>query len=209
MKQLLRFTIICLYIVLTSTWLIAQSADTIPGAVKAFYGLPIKPNPKAPSETAQFGRLEGIWHCKGFEPDGNGGLKPSGSAYWAWKYILDGYGVQDFWYQGENESQYWSYFKRELMLTQLRIYDVNEKIWKIAFINNNAGEVPGRMFGLFTAQANGDDMVMQFEPQEPELLKRIVFYDIDQESFKWKVEVSQDKGETWKRTSYISATRIK
>lgn len=203
------FSLVALLVLLIPNRVKAQSTDTIPAAVTDFYKVMVKPNPRAPAETAQFGQLEGIWYCQGYEPDESGGLKPSGTAYWAWKYILDGYGVQDLWYQGKNESLYYDFFKRELMLTQIRVYDVNKKQWKVAFINNHAGEVPGRMFGLFSAYAEGDDVIMDFEPRDPELLKRIVFYDIKQKSFQWKVEVSQDEGKTWKLTSYINATRLK
>ncbi|MEO9850168.1 MAG: hypothetical protein ABJH72_12690 [Reichenbachiella sp.] len=193
--------------------LYGQIPDSIPAPVLDFYGSGVyanQINDRAPVETRQFGQLNGIWYCTGTMPDPLGKVdKVTYTAFWAWKYILDGYGVQDFWFQGKNEFLYWNYFKRDMMLTQLRVYDTKEKIWKVAFINNNAGEVPGRMFGTFTAQEQAEGVVMDFMPRDTTNMNRIIFFDITEESFEWRVENSKDSGETWKVMSTISAKRMK
>ncbi len=187
----------------------AQSIEDVPQAVKQFYNLQYTINDRAPEEVAQFGQLSGVWYCiqskynqesQEFEEDSR--------AYWAWKYILDGFCVQDFWYQGEKETPYYKFFKRDLMLTQLRVYDPVEKIWNVAFINNNNRVGPGSVFGLFKAYAKGDEVIMEFEPQEPENYRRITFYDINDETFEWKAEQSKDEGKTWNVTWKISAKKI-
>lgn len=204
---------ILLLAISVSTSVIAQVPDSIPSPVLDFYDLAkvIKtPNPKAPKAVEQFGQLYGIWYCEGTMPDPLGQVEQvTYHAFWAWKYILDGYGVQDFWYQGKNEWPYWKYFQRDLMLTQLRVYDTQDSTWYISFINNNAREVPGRVFGNFTARAEGMDMVMDFVPQDSANLKRIVFYDITDESFMWRMENSKDDGNTWTVRSTISAVRVR
>lgn len=187
----------------------AQSVDDIPQAVKEFYETESTINKRAPTETAQFGQLSGIWYCTQYKRNAESQeFEEDSRAYWAWKYILDGYGVQDFWYQGEKETPYHKFFQRDLMLTQIRVYDTKEEVWKIAFINNNAGEGPGRIFGLFTAKADGDEVVMEWDPQDPDDLKRIIFYDITEDSFSWRVEQSKDAGESWAVTWKISADKL-
>ena len=130
-------------------------------------------------------------------------------AFWAWKYILDGYGVQDFFYQGENEFLYWDYFKRESMLTQLRVFNTSDKAWEIAFITNNGGEIPGRMFGTFTATEKAGELIMEPPQQNAVNLRRIVFFDITNNSFEWRSESSTDSGKTWKVNITLSAKRVK
>ncbi len=209
----MRFTTFLIIVfVLCGTGRRGYAQDEIPKAVLNFYGPDEQRqelNPNAPAETKQFGQFDGIWYCTEQMPDPDTGeLKETSTAYWAWKYILGGYGVQDFHYQGKNESPFWIYFKRDLILTQIRIYDPREEVWKVAFINNHAGQGPARVFGRFTAYGDGDDVIMDWDPQDPANLKRITFYDIERESFEWKVENSVDEGKTWKLLSRISAKRL-
>ncbi len=188
---------------------LAQSAEEVPKAVKEFYDLQYSVNERTPEEVAQFGQLNGVWYCTQYKLNQESKeFEVDSKAYWAWKYILDGYCVQDFWYQGEKETPYYKFFKRDLMLTQLRVYDPEEKIWNVAFINNNNREGPGRVFGLFKAYAEGDEVIMDFEPQDPENYRRITFYDITDETFEWKAELSKDEGKTWNVTWKISAKKI-
>jgi len=130
-------------------------------------------------------------------------------AFWAWKYILDGYGVQDYFYQGENEFLFWNYFKRDSILTQLRVYDPTDNMWKISFITNNGGEIPGKMFGTFNAKEQSGELIMEPSERNSDKLSRIVFFDITANSFEWKSETSTDSGKSWTVISTLSAKRIK
>lgn len=190
-----------------------QVPDSIPTPVLEFYGdseFSNQSNEQAPSETHQFGQLAGIWYCTGFQLDPLGKVdKVPYKAYWAWKYILNGYGVQDYFYQGRNEFRYWDYFKRDLSLTQLRVYDTIESLWKIAFIKDSAGKIPGKMFGTFTAKMLGDELIMEPGSQNTDTKNRIVFYDISENSFEWKAEKSDDSGKTWTVSMSLSAKRVK
>ena len=71
-----------------------------------------------------------------------------------------------FFCQGENKYLYWDYFKRGSMLTQLRVFNTSRKVWVIAFITNNGGEIPGRMFGTFTATEKAGEVIMEPPPTE-------------------------------------------
>jgi hypothetical protein len=191
----------------------AQVPDSIPTPVSDFYSgteLSNQPNEQAPPETKQFGQLTGIWYCSGFQLDPVGKVdQVPYKAFWAWKYILDGYGVQDYFYQGQNEFRYWDYFKRGLSLTQLRVYDPVDSLWKIAFIKDSAGKIPGKMFGTFTAKMQGDELIMEPDAQNTEVKSRIVFYGMSENSFEWKAEKSDDSGKTWTVLMSLSAKRIK
>ena len=193
-------------------WKIGGTNDDIPVQVLRFFGdknQSIKSNENSPIETEQFGQFAGIWYCSGFQPD------PLGKedevpyvAFWAWKYILDGYGVQDFFYQGQNEFRYWDYFKRDKSLTQLRVYDTMDGLWKIAFITNSGGTIPGRMFGIYTAKMHGKEIIMEPVSQNTDNMSRVVFYDITNDSFEWKAETSIDSGKSWNTTITLSAKRL-
>jgi hypothetical protein len=50
------------------------------------------------------------------------------------------------------------------MLTQLRVFNTSRKVWVIAFITNNGGEIPGRMFGTFTATEKAGEVIMEPPP---------------------------------------------
>lgn len=203
-----KYLFLCCLIAL-SNGLLGQDRESVPEAVEAFYDLQYSVNDRAPEEVKQFGQLSGVWYCTQYKLNAETNeYEEDSRAYWAWKYILDGYAVQDFWYQTEKESPYYKFFQRDLMLTQLRVWDVKEEIWKIAFINNNAGIGPGRSFGLFKAYAQGDEVVMEFDPQEPDNFRRITFFDMTDDSFEWKAERSTDSGETWSETWKISARKI-
>ena len=69
-----------------------------------------------------------------------------------------------FFCQGENKYLYWDYFKRVSMLTQLRVFNTSRKVWVIAFITNNGGEILGRMFGTFTATEKAGEVIMDPPP---------------------------------------------
>lgn len=205
-------TIFILLLYLISSQLVGQATDSIPASVVDFYGDSATSNKVhefAPVETVQFGQLAGIWYCTGFmqDPLGKVDTVPY-EAYWAWKYILDGYAVQDYFFQGKNEFRYWDYFKRGTSLTQLRVFDTKESQWKIAFITDNGGKMPGRFFGTFTAKMQDGELIMEPSSQNPDKLSRIVFYDMGENSFEWRSESSEDAGKTWIVTIRLSGKRL-
>ena len=207
-----NFLVLLFILALSTSQVSGQIPDSIPTPVLEFYQTPAisqNPNELAPPETQQFGQLAGIWYCSGFQIDPVGKVDSVPyKAFWAWKTILDGYGVQDYFYQGKNEFLYWNHFKRDLSLTQLRVYDVTENLWKIAFITDAAGKIPGKVFGTFTAQMQGAELIMEPSTQNADVKTRIVFYDFAKNSFEWKTEKSVDDGKTWTVVMALSATRI-
>ena len=166
-------------------------------------------NEKAPAETLQFGQLAGIWEIENtawFQ----GKWYCCWRAAWGFKYILDGYGVQDYWMQLEEDlPPPMKQIARNSSLSQLRVYSKKDKKWSVSWISNGAGETGGSDYGRFEAFKKDDEMIMIPPKIEGKPLSRIIFYDIKKDSFMWRSEISEDEGKTWQPRTYIKATRIK
>jgi hypothetical protein len=164
----------------------------------------------APAQTEQFGRLVGLWTTEAEVRRQDGTWVNSAPGVWAWKYTMDGFAVSDLFYQGkESLPSYMADLGRDYMLTANRIYDVKASVWQIAWMANGAGSVMGADFGTFTAVEDHDEMVMSSPPGDGALgLQRVVFYDIEKNSFRWKSEYSTDGGDSWNAVMKIHATRV-
>jgi len=100
-------------------------------------------------------------------------------------------------YQGPDEFLYWDYFKRDAILTQLRVFNPTLGVWSIAFIKNGGDEFSGNIFGSFSAQLQGDELIMDYVLSDAVRRTRIVFYEITDDSFPWRSETTEDSGESW------------
>lgn len=84
-----------------------------------------KIHPKAPTETAQFGQLAGVWEAENsawFQ----GKWYRCWRAVWAFKYTLGGFGVQDYYMQLTEDLPPTSKIGRNSSLTQLRLFSRKE-----------------------------------------------------------------------------------
>jgi hypothetical protein len=164
---------------------------------------------KAPAELEQFGQLVGVWDVEA-ELRGHGGAwSKSAPGVWAWKYAIDGFAVQDLWYQNAEElPAYMSKLGRDYLLTANRVYDVANQKWQVAWMANGAGKVMGADFGTFTAVLEDGNIVMSSPPEDTEFgLQRVIFSDITADSFTWTSEYSTDEGETWNAVMRMHAKR--
>lgn len=170
-----------------------------------------KRNPKSPVEIEQFGRLAGLWRTEQEIRKRDGGWVQETSGYWVWKYVIDGFAVQDLWYQGADSlPSYMGSLGRSYQLTAVRIYEAASKEWKIAWMANGAGATPGQDFGTFRATLEGDSIVMTTPPAPGAFgLQRVVFSEIEQDSFLWVSEYSQDEGKTWNAVMRVKAKRLR
>lgn len=130
---------------------------------------------------------------------------------WAWKYVLDGFAVSDLWYQsGDSLPIYMAGLKRDYLLSATRIFEVSSGKWRVAWLANGAGKTPGADFGTFEAELVDDEIVMTSPPEPgPFGLQRVVFYEITDDSFRWRSDYSPDDGETWNTVMRMHATRVK
>lgn len=165
-------------------------------------------HPEAPPETEQYGRLAGVWYVETKALD-QGRWYCCWNALWAWKYVIDGFAVQDYWYQREEDLPPVSPLERDNSLTQLRVFDPKEGAWSVQFVTNR-GSSGGPVHGSFVSREEDGVMVMRPPPpREPGApLSRIVFHDITGEHWRWRREVSEDGGETWEARLLIEAYRV-
>ncbi len=141
---------------------------------------------------AQFGQYIGDWKIEDsqFAKDGSG-WAPGQGARWIFTCLGNGTAIQDFWLPANGSVG-----------TNLRTYDPEAGTWEIAW---SADSLPG--FSHIRAAQNDDgNIVMHYVAPLPTPLRRITFFPADETGWKWKLELSNDAGETWIEVYRITAT---
>jgi len=164
---------------------------------------------EAPGETDQFGQLVGLWKARQEMSAGDGNWNVIGGGYWAWKYALDGFAVQDLWYQGSNAlPPYLSGFGRDYLLSTMRLFDVQSRRWQVSWMSNGAGKSPGSDFGTFEA-VHAEGQIVMTSPPDPRFgQQRVVFSEITEDTFTWVSEYSRDDGHTWTAMMRMKMDRV-
>ena len=178
-------------------------------AVRDFTGVSEHPfgqrHPDAPPETEQFGQLAGVWHCINYAWF-NGRWVSGWPATWAWKYVLDGFAVQDLWFQREEDFPPTApKLGRDLSGTNLRMYNPALGKWEMTWFANRANNS-----SYFTATYENGEIIMipTFSSVNPQQKARIIFSNISKDHFDWRREIFDEEKDEWRATSKISATRI-
>ncbi len=138
------------------------------------------PNPKAPPETAQFGRLVGSWDIADETLGTDGEWTQGQGAEWHWYYALDGWAIQDDWIAPALSVEVPDSAQRQFG-TNLRIYNPKEARWELAWTNNL-----GPTIAEFTAHAVDSSLVMESKGSGP--VSRITFFAMTDSTFEWKME---------------------
>lgn len=167
-------------------------------------------HPDAPPETEQFGQLVGVWECMNVA-NVNGQWIAGWPATWVWKYILDGFAVQDLWFQAEeNLPPPSANLGHDLAGTNVRIYLPARQKWEIAwFVNSKNANGQSNSTLYIEAEYKDGQIIMHPKNQSGDRIRRIVFHNITQDSFDWKSEISEDGGETWQAQFKIEAKRLR
>ena len=105
------------------------------------------------------------------------------------------------------DTPYMASFGRDYLLTAMRIYDVRSKRWNVAWMANGAGLTPGLDVGTFEASSDDGRLVMTSPGSSEMGEQRVVFSEIDENSFLWESEFSSDGGETWQTVMRVKAKR--
>lgn len=90
--------------------------------------------------------------------------------------------------------------------TSISVYNSRNKTWHQAWADNQGG-----YFDLL-GSSEGDRRIFQTQVKESngrKIIQRMVFYDIETDSFKWDWESSQDNGQSWTLQWRISYSRVK
>lgn len=168
-----------------------------------------EPHPDAPVETAQFGQLVGVWEAEQEMRTQDGGWMTVGHGLWVWKYTLQGFAVEDLWFQSAEELPlYLAGLGRAYLLGSRRIFDARSGRWHVAWMTNAAGQTPGSDFGTFSAQLEQDRLVMT-APVDPSYgAQRVIFSHITADSFRWQSEYARDGGEDWQASMRMTMNRL-
>lgn len=180
----------------------APPAEPPAGAPAAAFD-PGRPNPQAPAEIALFGRLAGTWDVEMKIRQDDGSWPEAGfPAEWRFRYILDGWAIQDDWFAPpphlpvEEEP-------RQLG-TGLRIYDDAAGHWDVAWISNTQRQV-----STFEARPEGEDGIVMTGLYASGKPSRTTFFDVTGDSFDWKLEIQGlgEDPEAWVEVARIHAER--
>lgn len=140
-----------------------------------------KLNPKAPIETKQFGQLVGKWDVISSDSISSGGWHES-KATWTFRYILDGFAVQDVWHEkAVDKTNNTINLDRDFKGTNIRVYDPIRGDWQCAWIENGANTLVAK----FTANGTSTGSIEMVTPDSSGL---ITFYNIGKDHFDWKYE---------------------
>lgn len=172
----------------------ATVAILLIGSVQATETIPI--SDKAACMTgpiSQFGRYIGNWKIEDSAlSQETGEWEPGEGAQWNFT-CLGGMAIQDFWLPAGGKVG-----------TNLRTWNPETESWDIAWaVTGMAG------FAHIGAKMEaGGSMVMHYKSPIPTPVRRITFFPPDENSWNWKLEISQDEGANWIEVYRIKASRV-
>ena len=142
-------------------------------------------NPASPPRSREFDFLIGRFSCQDQLLTADGSWSSS-EAEWSAAYVLNGWAVQD-WYWNERFAG-----------TSIRTFDPNQDAWLVDFVG-----MPGVVTGRWLGQPEGGDMVMRQDRLDPSgqlLVSRLTFSAITPTSFSWVGEEvrGEDVRATWR-----------
>lgn len=159
-------------------------------------------HPDAPAETAQFAFLVGEWDCKTRFLGQDGQTYNEGSATWIGSYVIDGWAIQDFWIGHGPDGPGGVDFHG----TNIRSFNPQTGKWDNRWLS--AGN---NQWKYYESEQQGDSMVMtggEGSGPRGDFIDRNSFYEIGEDSWRWRKDRSWDGGETWfEGIGYIEATR--
>ncbi|MEM7081782.1 MAG: hypothetical protein AAF465_03530 [Pseudomonadota bacterium] len=159
-------------------------------------------NPNAPPEVAHMGKLVGRWSTteESLKPDGSG-WQPSTSADWDFHWEYNGHGIRDLYVSPPVEQKVDDESTRTRGVN-LRVYNPAEKKWVMTWLTTAATPPSG-----FTAVSDAETIVMLSDkPGANGFHSRITFFDIQDNSFEWKMEWSKDQKQ-WLEVHRIHGVR--
>ncbi len=155
-------------------------------------------HPSAPEQTKQFGQLVGKWNCIS-EDLAQDGTWQTSKAIWTFKYTLDGFAIEDIWFERANDkTNNTATLGRDFTGINYRIYNPQFNNWQCVWLDNRANT----MSAVWTAEQENDQIRMHDGTGN----WHIIFFNITSNRFDWKYEVKQSD-DSWKLMSKIVATR--
>ncbi len=178
----------------------AQQSEARDSSRMAFHSGNLHPN--APSETAMFGQLAGIWDAYQVKRNRDGTWsRDTTHAEWRWYYILDGHAIQDDWISLKMNND--STTTPQVVGTNIRIYNPEEKQWHLAWIDKT-----NRRLATFTAMHEDGRVIMTGHNAQGRLIRN-TFSNMTAQAFDWRQEWTADEGKTWFAVAKIWCKRRK
>ncbi|NNF83433.1 MAG: hypothetical protein HKM99_11870, partial [Flavobacteriaceae bacterium] len=136
-----------------------------------------KPNPEAPEEVKDFHPLIGINDCKSKSRKPDGSWNETLDMVWKFRYILNGRGVQDETWIADGKSA-----------GSIRQYIADSSKWYVHYYSSN---LPTTALPAWEGEKTEGQIILYKDQKAPNGMEgkyRITFYDLNDDSFKWKGE---------------------
>lgn len=136
-----------------------------------------KANENAPKEMKDFDLLIGDCTCKSVQYSAKGIPGDTIPLKWRWKYILNGNGVQDDGWYGNDTIQ--------SAFTSIRILNPQTKKWQVPFFTPNMTRNPS----IWNGGKEGDKIILRrpYKVQDSiEVVSTLTFSNISDQGFNWE-----------------------
>lgn len=132
------------------------------------------PNPEAPSEIKDFGPMIGECSCSSISRAPDGSWKEPVNMTWRFKYIMNGYAVQDETLKEDGAHS-----------GSIRQFLPKEKKW---FVHYYSSSTPSKTLATWEGEKEDGKIVLyrdQKSPNGKEGFYRLTFYDMNDLGYKW------------------------
>ncbi len=177
-KHVLAAIALCL--MLSATEAAAQQDATAPAAIVGDYEpSPAYPfgrlNPDAPPETAQFAFMLGAYDCTDRIFNQQNGTWKEVTKIWNGRSFLNGHAIRDDTWRSDG-----------VYTSNIRKYDAQAGKWIVTFFSNgNAAP------SVWEGGKEGDEIVVSRDGESPQgpFTARLMFHDVTDASFEWKMDI--------------------
>jgi hypothetical protein len=158
------------------------------------------PHPEHREDLMLFGQFIGSWDFDwtGYQPDGTT-ITARGEWHFGW--VLEGRAVEDVWICPSRAERERGDTRQGEFGATLRVYDPSIGSWRCTWHGPSFGN-----HRIFMAGLRGDEIVLEGETPEGNPL-HWTFSDIQPDSFRWRDEVSEDGGNTWRLQEEMDVKR--
>lgn len=141
--------------------------------------------------------LLGDWLVDDSQLQQDGTWQKQEGASWKFYPIQGGISLQDDWVSNTSSAD-----KIPGFGTYLRVYDPMSKKWQAAWLSSRA-----RSLELFNGEETETEVFFYSMPNEKGRITRTVFSNIQPDFFNWRMDWSNDGGETWLMVYKVNAIR--
>lgn len=150
------------------------------------------PHPDREEHLGLYGQFMGAWDFDWTGYDADGAVSQAAVGEWLFDWGLHGRAVVDVWIcpsRAEREKEGAPYGEHGVTV---RFYDPAIDAWRVTWMGPAFGNVRP-----FVARQEGDEIVQRGETPDGHQLQWI-FSDVTDNSFRWRSQLSEDGGETWR-----------